>query len=292
VIDLLDEEVDLTPSRHVATALAARPASEIAAAAGAARARLHGILDGLSEGLPGREWIPAGAHPEWRMVSVGELARSGSVSVHRASAAAPADHELADGAPADGRQPVLTLSDLASGEPPSATAQGSLTDPGWVTIRCGDVIIPAAAGGPVTARVATSKDDAAILGRGMHLIRADSGRMDPWFLAGFLASPANVQQASYGSTVTRIDVRRLMVPLIPPREQAPYGAAFRELHGFRVSCKEFAQLSGTLTGLLGRALAEGGLLPGPKSSEDRGKPGGPVPRLDRDDISRNRKTRR
>ena len=292
VIDLLDEEVDLTPSRHVASALAARPAPEIAAAAGTARARLHGILDGLSEGLPGRDWTPAGAHPGWRMVSIGELARSGSVSVHRASTAAPADHELADAAPADGRQPVLTLSDLASGEPPSATAQGRVTDPGWATIRSGDVIIPAAAGGPVMARVATSKDDAAILGRGLHLIRADSDRIDPWFLAGFLASPANIQQASYGSTVTRIDVRRLMVPLMPPREQARYGAAFRELHGFRVSCEEFARLSGTLTGLLGRALAEGGLLPGPDPGNHPGKPDGPAPRLDRDDISRNGKRRR
>jgi predicted DNA-binding transcriptional regulator AlpA len=292
VIDLLDDEVDLTPSRHTATALAARPAPEIAAAAGAARARLHGILDGLSEALPGRDWTPAGAHPEWRMVSIGELARSGSVSVHRASAAAPADHQLADGPPAHGRQPVLTLSDVASGEPPSATAQGSVTDPGWVTIRSGDVIIPAAAGGPVTARVATGKDDTAILGRGLHLIRADSERMDPWFLAGFLASPANIQQASYGSTITRIDVRRLMVPLVPPREQGRYGAAFRELHGFRVSCEEFTRLSGTLTVLLGRALAEGGLLPGPDSSDDPGKPGGSSPRLDRDDISRNGKRRR
>lgn len=292
VIDLLDDEVDLTPSRHTATALAARPAPEIAAAAGAARARLHGILDGLSEALPGRDWTPAGAHPEWRMVSIGELARSGSVSVHRASASAPADHQLTDGPPARGRQPVLTLSDVASGEPPSATAQGNVTDPGWLTIRSGDVIIPAAAGGPVTARVATSKDDTAILGRGLHLIRADSERMDPWFLAGFLASPANIQQASYGSTVTRIDVRRLMVPLVPPPEQSRYGAAFRELHGFRVSCEEFAQLSGTLTGLLGKALAEGGLLPGPDSRDDPGKPGGSAPRLDRDDISRNGKRRR
>ena len=292
VIDLLDEEVDLTPSRHVAAAGTSWPAPEIAAAAGAARARLRGILDGLSEGLPGRDWSPVGAHPDWRMVSIGDLARSGSVSIHRASTAAPADHDLADGGPADGRQPVLTLSNFASGEPPSAVAQGRVTDPGWVTIRSGDVILPAAAGGPVTARVATSKDDAAILGRGLHLIRADSKRMDPWFLAGFLASPANIQQASYGSTVTRIDVRRLMVPLVPPREQGRYGAAFRELHGFRVSCEEFTRLSGTLTGLLGRALAEGGLLPGPDSSDDPGKPGGPPPRLDRDDISRNGKRRR
>ena len=142
------------------------------------------------------------------------------------------------------------------------------------------------AGGHPIARVVAGEDEQAILGRGLHLIRADPGRIDPWFLSGFLASLASIQQASYGSTVTRIDVRRLTVPLLPPREQIRYGAAFRQLHTFRVSCEEFASLSGRLTRLLGRALAEGGLLPGPESRDEPGKPGGQGSRLDRDDVSR------
>ena len=89
-------------------------------------------------------------------------------------------------------------------------------------------------------------------------------------LSGFLASPASIQQASYGSTAARIDVRRLTVPLLPRREQSRYGAAFQQLRAFRVSCEEIARLSGTLTRLLGAALAEGGLLPGPESQDEPG----------------------
>jgi hypothetical protein len=145
-----------------------------------------------------------------------------------------------------------------------------VVEPGWVKIRADDVIIQATAGGYPIARIAAAEDEEAILGRSLHLIRADPGRIDPWFLSGFIASPASIQQASYGSTVTRIDVWRLTVPLLPPREQSRYGAAFKQLHAFRVSCEEFARLSGTLTRLLDRALAEGGLLPGPESQDERG----------------------
>jgi hypothetical protein len=120
---------------------------------------------------------------------------------------------------------------------------------------------PPLAAGPVTTRVAAGEDEEAILGRGLHLVRVRPGRVDPWFLAGFLSSPASIQQASYGSTVTRIDVRRLTVPLLPPPDQRRYGAAFRQLHSFRASCEEFAGLSASLARLLGRALTDGGLLP-------------------------------
>lgn len=291
VIDLLDEAVDLTPARHVIATLARQPASEITTTAGAARARLHGIVDGLGEGLPGRDWTPADAAPGWRMVSVGDLARSGAISIHRASNAAPTVHEPADPPASGDRWLVLTASNVADGEAPSAAAPDTAIEPDWVKIRPGDVIIPAAADGPVTARVATGEDEEAILGRGLHLIRAESERINPWFLAGFIASPANIQQASYGSMVTRIDVRRLTVPLLPLSEQSRYGTAFRELHRFRVSCEEFARLSETLSRLLARALAEGGLLPGPGGQSQSRKPGGEAERLDTDDISRNGKRR-
>jgi hypothetical protein len=261
VIDLLDETIDLTPGRHVGAWLPARSPTEIAAAADAERDRLLRALAGLADALPGGGWKPHDATPRWRMVSIGDLARSGAVSVHRASTAAPADNELVDDIDSDGGWPVLTLADVVAGEPPSAAAPGEVVEPGWARIRAGDVIIPATAGGYPIARVAADEDEEAILGRGLHLIRADPGRIDPWFLSGFLASPASIQQASYGSTITRIDVRRLTVPLLPPREQSRYGAAFQQLNSFRVSGEDFARLSGTLTRLLGRALAEGGLLP-------------------------------
>ncbi len=291
VIDLLDETIDLTPARHVGAWLSARSPAEIAGAADAERDRLLVVLAGLADALPGGDWKPHDAAPRWRVVSIGDLVRSGAVSVHRASTAGPADDELVDDIDPDDGWPVLTLGDVLADGPPSAAASGGVVEPGWVKISAGDVIIPAAAGRYPIARVAAGEDEEAILGRGLHLIRADPGRIDSWFLSGFLASPASMQQASYGSTVTRVDVRRLTVPLLPLHEQSRYGAAFRELHGFRVSSEEFARLSGALTRLLGRALAEGGLRPGPEGHHQLGKLGDQAPRLDRDDIFRNGKRR-
>jgi SAM-dependent methyltransferase/predicted DNA-binding transcriptional regulator AlpA len=290
VMDLLDENIDLTPARHVGAWLSARSPADIAAAADAERDGLRSVLAGLADALPGGDWTPYPT-PKWRMVSIGDLARSAAVSVHRASTAGPADDELVDDIDPDDGWPVLTVSDVVSGEPPSASAPGGVIEPGWVKIRAGDVIIPATAGAYPIARVAAGADGEAILGRGLHLIRAEPGRIDPWFLSGFLASPANIQQASYGSTVTRIDVRRLAVPLLPPSEQRRYGLAFRQLHGFRVSSEEFASQSRTLARLLCRALADGGLQPAPDSHEQPGKPDEHASRLDRDDMSQNGKKR-
>jgi SAM-dependent methyltransferase len=269
-IDLLDETIDLNPARHVGAWLSARSPAEIAAAATAERDRVLSVLAELANALPGGDWKPHDSAPRWRVVSIGDLARSGAVSIHRASTTAPADDDLVDDIDPDDSWLVLTPGDVAAGEPPSAAAPGGVVEPGWVKIRADDVIIQATAGGYPIARVAAAEDEEAILGRSLHLIRADPARIDPWFLSGFVASPASIQQASYGSTATRIDVRRLTVPLLPPRQQSRYGAAFQQLHAFRVSCEEIARLSGTLTRLLGGALAEGGLLPGPESQDERG----------------------
>lgn len=264
VIDLLDETVDLTPARHVVSMLAGRLPEQTAASAEAARARLRRSLGELRENLPGGEWALSDVAPSWRLVTIGELARSDAVRFFRASAAAPTGHEPADGVSVRDGWPVLTVGNVLGNERASAAAPSDLIEPGWVTIHAGDVIIPAAVGGRVTARVVGAEDEQAILGRGLHLIRADPRRIDPWFLAGFLASPASIQQASYGSTATRIDVRRLTVPWLPLREQRRYGKAFLELHKFSLSSEQLAIMSATLIKLLAQALAEGGLLPGPR----------------------------
>ena len=119
----------------------------------------------------------------------------------------------------------------------------------------------------MAVRVASAEDDGAILGRGLYLIRPDPERIDPWFLSGFLANPANAQQATYGTTSTRIDVRRMTVPLLPLQEQQRYGIAFRQLNAFGAAASEFAGLAGDLTTALGKSLAEGALLPGSRAGE-------------------------
>jgi len=222
-IELLDESVDLTPSRHVGIRAAESSPGEAAEAVDAYQARVRAALEALSRALPGIECAPAARGIAWREVSIGELANSGTLQVHRASASREA---------------------------------------GEVRIGHGDVLLPVGAAGPAQARVATEEDEGGALGRGRYLIRPDPERIDPWFLAGFLSSPANLRQAKYGTSSMRIDVRRLTVPLLPLSAQRRYAAAFRRLHDFSAAATELAGRARDLAELLGESLTQGVLIPG------------------------------
>jgi hypothetical protein len=76
-----------------------------------------------------------------------------------------------------------------------------------------------------------------------------------------VAAPASVQQASYGTAATRIDARRLTVPLLPLATQRQYGVIFRRLHSTDAAVAQVSGLAGELTDLLTRSLADGTLLP-------------------------------
>lgn len=221
-IDLLDESVDLTPSRHVGIRVSESSPDEAAEAVDASRVRVWAALEALSRALPGAEWARPDGGIRWREVSVGDLANSGALQVHRASAAREA---------------------------------------GEIRISRGDVLLPVTSTGPLQAQVATEEDNGAVLGRGRYLIRPDPERMDPWFLAGFLGSPANLQQATYGTSSMRIDARRLTVPLLPLAEQRRYAAAFRRLHDLSAAATEFAGCARNLTELLGESLTQGAIIP-------------------------------
>lgn len=228
-IDLLDESVDLTPSRHVGIRATESSPTEAAEAVDASRAGLRAALEALSRTLPGAGWAPPDRGLRWREVSIGDLANSGMLQVHRAS---------------------------------SATREAA-----EVRISRGDVLLPMTAAGPVNVRVATEADIGAVLGRGLYLIRPDQERMDPWFLAGFLGSPASLQQAKYGTSGMRIDARRLTVPLLPFPEQRRYAAAFRRLRDFSAAAIELAGRARDLTELLGDNLTQGVLIPDNESEK-------------------------
>jgi N-6 DNA Methylase len=255
VIDLLDETVDLTPARHLAVDGGQSPRETASM-----RIRLLAGLAELGGLLPGGDWAPREG-TDWPTTTVGDLARSGAIIVHRASAAAPGDDQVVADLDAQDGWPVLTLRDVTSSSAPSAAAPAGIVEPGWMKIHQGDVILPAMLLGAVTARVAGGEDEESILGRNLHLVRPDPDRIDPWFLSGFLASPAGVKQASYGSSVIRLDVRRLRVPLLPLAEQRRYGAEFRKLHDFNAAARDAVRLGGAVSRLLGDGLASGALQP-------------------------------
>lgn len=227
VIDLLDEAVDLTPARHVRAPVPVRP-DELAEAAYGLRRRLRRAVSGLSALSGGGDWPPAGASARtWRTATVADLLRGEALALFRA--------------PAAGR---------------GASSAGA-----EVPIEVGDVVLPELLHQGGTARVADARDAGLPLGRHRYLLRPDPARLDPWFLAGFLSAEDNLTAASSGSTVVRVDPRRLRVPLLPLAEQQRYGRAFRQLNAVRVAADLANRLADESARTLAAGLTGGALLP-------------------------------
>lgn len=258
VIELLDDLTDITPARHVRLTPGAVDPTEVAHQAGDLQQRLAESVTALAgEAAAVSGWQSAGAESRsWRTATVADLARGGALTVHRAARAGqdsgvPADHA--------GRA-VLTGLDVATG----IRASGTADDLGLahaVVIEEGDVLLPALGGRPVTARVADAQDAGVLLGANVHLFRPDSERLDPWFLAGFLAAKDNVSSATVGSTAIQIQAQRLRLPLLPLADQQRYGQAFRRLYELSAATRRAADLAAQTTDLLTTGLTSGALLP-------------------------------
>ncbi|MGW2418119.1 N-6 DNA methylase [Streptomyces sp. NPDC001709] len=229
VIELLDDDVDLAPARHLPPAAVADGAEQLTAV----REGLGATLRLTADLTP-----PPAAHApgaRWPLTTIGELARGGALLMRTGGNGGHA------------RVPVLTDHDVLAGTAPSGTLPESeeeavLTEPG-------DVVVPVLGGGSM-ARVIDDVTGGAALGRNLVLLRPDRTALDPWFLAGFLRGTANNRQASsYASTATRLDVRRLQLPRLPLDEQRRYGARFRALDEFERALR--------LAGRLGEQLVRG-----------------------------------
>ncbi|MFF2926861.1 N-6 DNA methylase [Streptomyces celluloflavus] len=263
-IDLLDDDVDLAPARHLPPPAAAGGPAELArvreelattlarTTALADTATQSGPADGTRRSGDGAAGEPGPAR--WPLTTVGELARSGAL-VMRAGGAGTTSP---GGAPA-----VLTDHDVLGGDAPSGTlpeaASAGAEEP--VLVRAGDVVVPVLGGGAV-ARVIDDATAGAALGRNLTLLRPAPAAVDPWFLAGFLRGTANTRQASsYASTATRLDVRRLQLPRLPLADQARYGRRFRDLAAFEESLRHAARLGGQLVQALHDGLTDGSVAP-------------------------------
>ncbi|MFI1620171.1 N-6 DNA methylase [Streptomyces lydicus] len=250
-IDLLDDDVDLAPARHLPPPAAAGGPAELARI----RERLTTTLARTTALTPRPDGGAAGP-ARWPLTTVGELARSGAL-VLRAGGAGTA--------PAGGAAPaVLTDHDVIGGDAPSGTlpeapASGPAEEP--VLLQAGDVVVPVLGGGAV-ARVTDDSTAGAALGRNLTLLRPDPAALDPWFLAGFLRGTANNRQASsYASTATRLDVRRLQLPRLPLADQRRYGQRFRDLAAFEGALRLTARLGEQLVQGLHDGLTDGSVTP-------------------------------
>ncbi|WP_327403484.1 N-6 DNA methylase [Streptomyces sp. NBC_01288] len=241
VIELLDDDVDLAPARHLPPATAADGADELTAV----RERLGETLRLTADLTPPP--VEHSTDPDrptrWPLTTIGELARGGALVMRTGGNGGHA------------RVPVLTDHDVLAGTAPSGILPES--DEGAVLTEPGDVVVPVLGGGSM-ARVIDDTTAGAALGRSLVLLRPDPGALDPWFLAGFLRGTANNRQASsYASTATRLDVRRLQLPRLPLDEQRRYGARFRALEDFERALRQAGRLGDQLVRGMYDGLTDG-----------------------------------
>jgi hypothetical protein len=242
-IDLLDEEVNLTPARH----LSARAPEQAAERFAQQRDRLAAVASELGMLIP--DLRPAEQHGEPASVPVAELARIGHLTIHHASARWDTEN---------GNEAVLTVDDVIHGRP--ASARGTAGDR-WVTLRAGDIVVAAAAG-RLAVRVLDA--DGGVLGPGLILLRADPGQLDLHFVAGALRSSRNGQasviQTGGGS---RVDIGRALLPRLPLAQQRRYGEAFRRMDRLQAAVRSLTLGGDELAQLLADAVTAGRLDPPP-----------------------------
>jgi hypothetical protein len=235
VVELLDDDVDLSPTRPGGGPTGDDLAREIATATEALKAV------GLT---PPAFDVPAQAHP-LPETTVGELVRAGLLTVRHAPA-----RTTVTASPDTGDIPVLTADDLALARRPS----GRTTDePGLVPIEPGDVV----ASVPGAVRVMT--DGGAVLGPYLARYRVDPAKLDPFFLAGLLRA---AQPATHPGAGSRTDARRTRVPRLPLEQQRRYGAVFRRLIELEDALRTATSAGETLVRLGFARLVTGDLRPG------------------------------
>jgi hypothetical protein len=244
VIDLLDDEVDVSPQRRSGQDRASaedvnRHGRQLVAALSTLRSRVPVLV--------------AARSTDSAMSTLDELIKVGAVAVHQAPLRTVVDH---------GAIPLITAKDLVVGGPPSGRTEDV---PGAVRVLPGDVVVSSSVAGnryDVVVRVARDAD--ALLGPRLVLYRPNQERVDSEFLAGCLRAAA-ADRTRPGMSSARLNPRYAPVPRLPLAEQRERGAAFRQL----------AELDDLLdkTTTLGAAFVRRGLI-GLASGEFRVDPPG------------------
>ncbi|MGW9348675.1 N-6 DNA methylase [Nocardiopsis flavescens] len=248
VLDLLDEDVDLTPRPRLPVPRAADVDLESFARD---RRRVEASLRALRTLVPRPPEEEALPEPT-RMVTLAELARAGSVTIRR-PAARRGDQGRGTGGPRIEAR-VISGEDVALGRPASGREEVDADPMRNPPVQEGDVLIPAVAARPV-ARVAAETDAGAYPGPGLYVVRTNPGAVDPWFLAGFVTSTAESRTtARAGSSMRgglRMDPARMRLPVLPVQEQQRHGEMFRQVARFREALHELDAL--------GQGLADRGV---------------------------------
>ncbi|MFE4994631.1 N-6 DNA methylase [Streptomyces mirabilis] len=244
LLDLLDDEVDVTPGRY--TASSTEPSGiELAASwgrLGASLADLAGHVQYLSK-------LGFEAETPQATATVGDLVKAGALTLRagqQPSETAAPSREAA--------VPLLTVPDLLmDGTPSGLLPVGSA----HTIVEGGDVVV---AGVVRAFKAWVHEGPPMALGPQLYALRVDQEKLDAHFLAGCLRAPANGRQAgTHASSSSRVDIRRLQVLQLPLEEQTAYAETFRRLTTFEALLAKADDLGKGLVSDVSDRLAAGGL---------------------------------
>ncbi|TDU83151.1 N-6 DNA methylase [Kribbella voronezhensis] len=220
VIDLLDDEIDLSPTRQLALSKPSDGSEYVEAEAAWCK-----IIDALGDALP--RLSQRGPAEQLTMTTIGELSKAGVIAIHQP----PIRMETRAG-----DEPVLTAKDVRHGQPASQNAAPS---PGAVELLRGDVVAPLLRAG----QVRVISEGGTLLGSNLVMLRPDAERMDPEFLAGCLRAAEHEAPARPSGVSGRFDTRKVRVPRLAIDEQRRLGTAFKELATLESRLAELQEVS-------------------------------------------------
>ncbi|GAB3360207.1 N-6 DNA methylase [Amycolatopsis echigonensis] len=244
-IELLDEDVDLTPALHLPPV----PVELDLTAVAAAQSRVTRLLGELGELLPAVRQAPRATRV---MTTIHDLSRAGALALFQQ--AGPVNTREGGAGPR-----VLTGRDVVAGESPTGRVSASEH---VIPLQRGDVVVPMLAAGDAVVRPVVIEEDDLALGPNLQLLRVDETRMDPYFLAGQLRGAKPRTFSSTLSGVHRTDVRRIEVPVLDLERQRVLGEAFRRIAAFQTGVELAAGLGTELAAQLIEGLADGAVEPG------------------------------
>ncbi|MCS7484809.1 N-6 DNA methylase [Umezawaea endophytica] len=255
LIDLLDDEVDLTPARHVPAVSTGN--SRVLRESWNRFSVLLGSLEQTSESLSAIGAVTDGA-AESGTTTVGELIRAGALILRAGQL--PPENSVRTGDVGEDGLPVLTVPDLLTGGDPGGWLPRHVVADADLLVTARDDVIVAGVTRAFSAWVELGA--ATVLGPQLYALRADPARLDPWFLAGCLRAPANGRQAgTHTSSSARVDVRKLQVLQLPIEEQRRYGEVFRQVSHFQHVLQDLGGLGSRLLQELSDGLSAGRLPP-------------------------------
>lgn len=244
LLDLLDDEVDVTPGRY--TASSTEPSGVELAASWEELAESLADLAGHAQHLSKLGFETEALQTT---ATVGDLVKAGALTLRAGQ------HPLDTLASRrDPTIPLLTVADLLMNGRPSGVLPANSAQ---AVAEEGDVVVA----GVVRAFKAWVHEGPPVaLGAQLYTLRVDPEKLDAHFLAGCLRAPANGRQAgTHASSSSRVDIRRLQVLQLPLEEQKAYAETFRRLMAFEALLTKTDALGKGLVNDVSDRLAAGGL---------------------------------